>query len=774
MSHKPVPLPRRWLPPQVLGALLCAALLATLACRSRQTSVPAPPREPVVPAMSEPPPLFDFIASRPLALVYEEEALVIEAAVPDVYKFMDGGWKATLVPGARWPDGRQVALADGPVAVLRVPLLGPPGPSAMPSAAAGAMQLQLWLESAPDAARQAMTVLLNERPIATLPVEGGAGPYRVAVPAGTLVLGENRIRLFFRATGTIGDRRSAAALERVALGPPSGDREQAPRPGQAGSFSIASDARPALIATRPTRWSYLLVPPVGPTRLHLALAVGAAGGARPLHWSLGVGRDGEPMRLLRHERVEPGRWQEVLVDLSGLMPGQQRPQEAGAALRLDLALDGPGALARPRLLGGPAEGGGDVTVPTAPRRAQHVVVVAVDALRADRVRRDSGDGFARLLRRGTRLPATSVSNYPLPAHASLLTGTYPAVHGLGHDEAVLEPSLPVLAEMLGRAGFVTGLFSGSGYVSERWGLSRGFDTCRNLVREGLPARSTDVWRVARPWLEQQVRAGRRAFLYMALADPHAPYVPPPGFVPPPALRSYGGPLRGGVTAQHLLQIRQGRLRPTAQDRAYLEALYDAEVAQVAATVGELLDALEALGVADHTAVALVGTHGEELFDHGSVGHGHSLYRELTSVPWVLSLPGRVPAAQEVPVEAELVDLAPTLLHLAGAAVPDSVQGETLVPLLAGGGMPRPALSQHGDRLRSLVLGRYKLVLSSGDRAQLFDHGRDPGEQRDVAGEHPIALRALRHSFSLLHALERRWHKARMGTAASLRADAGLW
>lgn len=717
--------------------------------------------------------VYDFLANRPLAVVAEEGALIIETAAPEVWKFMDGGWKAALLAGERDQGDRLVALADGVSAMLRFPGDGI-------ASAAARDEILLWLRPAPDVPAQAATVLLNERVVANLSLAPAYRCYRVVLGgAGRVLPGENLLRLHFRAAGTLLGHRSAAAIERVAIGPagkvprPCGAEAQPfARPGRVRSFGIGGDARPALAANTATRWSYYLVPPepgAPGAGLHLSFSYGVQTAAAPALFGVSAQRDGAPAAPLWSGQGQPGQWRDADVDLGRLLAAG----DPGRALRLDLSISGPGAISAPRLVD-PAASSGPATpslarVPESPPRPEHVLLVVVDALRADRPLPSLA------ARPGVSLVAAAQGNYPLPSHASLLSATYPSVHRLLREGGTLPASLPLLPEVLHRAGFATGLFSATGYVSERFGLRRGFDAYRNLVREGQRNPSLEVWKAALPWLEAQLRAGHRTFLYLATADPHAPYTPPPDLLARTWDRPYAGPLRGAVSAEQLLRLKREKLRLQPADRAYLAALYDAEVLETDATLERILADLARLHILDRTALLIVGSHGEELFDHGSVGHGHSVYEELAAVPLFLSFPPRLAGHRTLGLLAEQVDVAPTLLHLCGAAVPETMQGESLLPLLVPAGdnrapgprMPRSGQSQHDQQLRGLRLGRYKLISAGGDRLQLYDLGSDPHERRDRAADQPIALRALRNAFSLGYAYQRRWNKQRLGDPANL-------
>jgi arylsulfatase A-like enzyme len=696
--------------------------------------------------------LLDLIANRPLAHVAVADAQLLDPGGPGFATYVDGGWKSSWELGARDGD-RRVSYLLGVAGVVRFPL---------PDAAAR----RLFFTLKPGVARQALTVFLNEKPIANLTIADGYGGYEAALPPALLRAGENTVRFHFRGAGTLDGRHSAAAFERIAVAPDGArDPGAAPRLGQ--PYGLGGDVRRALAAAAPVRFSYYLALPSGARPLALRFAYGSqmvgTAGAPAVEAVVRVTVDGAAPRELW--RAPAGAtWRSADVDLTPL---------AGDAVRLDLELrGGGGALGEPRLVdGGPPP----PPRPPAGKPADHVIVWMVDTLRADRL--DLYDAatvvktpaYDALAAAGARFASATVQgNYSLPSHTSLLTGTYPVVHKMIDDNARLSPSVALVSERFHAAGFATALFSANGYISDKWGFRRGWDAYRNFIREDLPNSATEVWKAARPWLETQVKLGRRTFMYLATVDPHVAYNPPADFLRRFWPKPYLGPVKPPQTGEQLAAIKLGRLKLGPVDKQYLEALYDAEVAQNDAALAKVIEDLGTLGLLERTAIVLVSDHGDEFFDHGSVGHGHSVYQELVDVPLILRYPPRVPAGRVVAADVEALDVAPTLLDLAGLEAPPEMQGESLLALAGGAArMPRPAMSSHGTVLRGLRLGRFKLVTSAA-RTALYDLTADRHELHDLAPTRPVALRAVRDVFALEYAHEARWRKRLWGVAGDLK------
>jgi hypothetical protein len=100
-------------------------------------------------------------------------------------------------------------------------------------------------------------------------------------------------------------------------------------------------------------------------------------------------------------------------------------------------------------------------------------------------------------------------------------------------------------------------------------------------------------------------------------------------------------------------------------------------------LGRLLARLDALGAADRTLVIVVADHGDEFFEHGSLGHRQTVFDEVLRIPMLLRLPGTLPAGTVVRGPVSLADIFPTVLELLGLPAAD-VGGTSLVPLVRGG------------------------------------------------------------------------------------------
>lgn len=382
-------------------------------------------------------------------------------------------------------------------------------------------------------------------------------------------------------------------------------------------------------------------------------------------------------------------------------------------------------------------------------RPTNLMVVLIDTLRADklgpydpdtRVRTPGLDAFVRNATTFAR--AHSQENWTKPSVATLLSGLMPWEHTATQHESVVPRAVEMLPELLKAQGFQTGSFIANGYVSDRFGFDQGWDSYRNYIREGRRTHAEYVAGDVLAWLDRR-DTDKPFFLYVHTIDPHVPYRPPDE-----DLALYGDPNYRGVvdfSRDHTLleNVKRGRVRMNDRDRAHLEALYDGEITYHDRHFRSILDGLDRRGVGESTMVVITSDHGEELFDHGSVGHGHSVYEELLHVPLFVKLPGATP--RRIDRSVGLVDVMPTILEAFGLPIPGNLAGKSFLDELRGGGrgLQRGTVSAFMDHWRTLNVGRWKLVERPGRAPALYDLDRDPDEANDLSEQRPLVRRWLR-------------------------------
>jgi arylsulfatase A-like enzyme len=385
---------------------------------------------------------------------------------------------------------------------------------------------------------------------------------------------------------------------------------------------------------------------------------------------------------------------------------------------------------------------------------QRIVLISIDTLRADHLGcygygRPTSPGIDALARDGVVFEDVSApSPWTLPSHASLLTGLYPSRHGLKAHDRYLPSTVPTLAALLGRAGFVTAGVVNSYYLGPRFGLDRGFQEflyVEEVADQVEP--STRITEQAIAWLRQH--RDRRLFLFIHYYDVHSDYRSRPlyeeQFVTP-----YEG-TANGTTAQ-LMAYREGRVRLEGKDAAHLVDLYDAGVRQMDDELQRLVSFLREEKLLDGTLLVLTSDHGEEFLERGGVLHGRTQFQEVMRVPLLIRGPG-LPAGRREEAPASLLDVMPTLFGLLEIEAPPTLDGEDLAPAWRGqaGRLGERYLFGEADhnnaepditravRHRSFKLHFNRLT----GRRELFDLGRDPGERVDRSAREPAVTADLR-------------------------------
>jgi arylsulfatase A-like enzyme len=323
-----------------------------------------------------------------------------------------------------------------------------------------------------------------------------------------------------------------------------------------------------------------------------------------------------------------------------------------------------------------------------------VLVISLDTLRADRLgcyghARDTSPFIDELASRGV-LFEQLISQFPstMTSHMSIFTGLYPREHAVFAPRGKLAKAIPTLPEVFQRAGFRTGGFTESGQMRGKHGFARGFDVFDDRAR----GRFDDIERTLGRGLEflRSLERDERYFLFLHSYAIHTPYEPPPPYVT--MYWSAAPPNVFAPTGRNFLNLNSRKLTVEPAGVEYFKALYDGTIRYVDDLLRQFFGELEALGLAEDLTVILTSDHGEEFLEHGQLAHAQ-VYPETLHVPLIVVHPG-LPAARRVSSLVETVDLAPTLIELAGLTPPE-MSGRSLHPWLTGA-TPTPRGHAYAD------------------------------------------------------------------------------
>ncbi len=417
----------------------------------------------------------------------------------------------------------------------------------------------------------------------------------------------------------------------------------------------------------------------------------------------------------------------------------------------------------------------------------NVVLISIDALRADRLsaygyERETTPVLDQLAADGVLyLNALSPSNWTLPGHASMLTGTFPRRHGAHIFEAEvmslakdsfqavaeaygggpsvmpLQPGNTTLAKALSDAGYTTAaVVANSAYLNHVFGLDQGFDfydarprllwshkpvfdnalrlfpyTYCSFVK---PYRlAADVNSTVFRWIEPN--AQNPFFLFINYMEPHSPYCAPSSY-------DTRFPGRETFLDTDLPITRAESLSP--EESKHFRSLYDGEISYVDYEIGVLFDRLKNLGVYDNSLIIVTADHGEYFGEHGLWMHGVGAYEEVYRVPLIVKYPRSAERKRE-DGWVQTIDIFPTVLEVLGLPVPNNIQGQVLGranhPLLVEQYWDWQLLKHSGHQ--ALYEYPWKLVLYSDGATELFNMADDPHEGNDLSSERPDKVEEIR-------------------------------
>ena len=372
----------------------------------------------------------------------------------------------------------------------------------------------------------------------------------------------------------------------------------------------------------------------------------------------------------------------------------------------------------------------------------NIIFVLIDTLRADHLPSYGFSGTStpaldRIAREGVLFERViAPSSFTKTSMASIFTSRDPDRHGVRRNEDVLPSGLVTLAEALSTAGYQTLGINTNPWLYPHFGFHAGFDVYENSFfgdGDSVSARGVELAAAAR----------RPFFLYLHYMDAHAPYRP--------SARFYDeAPLHAGsdreIPNDHVEYLyRKKNLNTPAASRRVAE-LYAAEIQAVDAAVGILFDGLAARGLLEDSIVVVTSDHGESFREHGTTEHGWNFYPEVYEVPLLFRAPQRIARGRRLTNQVRSIDIAPTLLRLAGLPVPPTFEGSALLPMEEGTLEDRTAVGAIG--LHETIPDLDFVAVVSPDHLyirerrhgteEFYDLRKDPGAQQNLGPGHDRA------------------------------------
>ena len=364
----------------------------------------------------------------------------------------------------------------------------------------------------------------------------------------------------------------------------------------------------------------------------------------------------------------------------------------------------------------------------------HLVLIVVDTLRADWTTpygdaRGTSPELARWASRGVVFEQVRAqSSWTKMSMASVFTGLWPSRHGLSEARDALGEDAVTVTELLRDAGYDTYAVQCNGWLDQSFGFHQGFE--RYLFPRGAGARGveqTQIWPHADRVVEEAGRLiddhdpSRPLFLYLHFMDVHE-------YAAPPEFKTFGGDNEG----------------------AYLAAIRWEDDA-----LTRVREKLDDAGLLDDAVIVFASDHGEAFGENGKVGHARNVLTATLQTPILLRLPFAVEPVR-VPAHVRNIDLAPTLLELAGIPAPAHLDGVSLLPLATGAEEPRDRISfaalgaplyPDASVQASVTDGRWtyarNLPPGPSNEEFLFDRSIDPAENVNLVELEPAVAERMR-------------------------------
>ncbi|MCX5796105.1 MAG: sulfatase [Elusimicrobia bacterium] len=409
-----------------------------------------------------------------------------------------------------------------------------------------------------------------------------------------------------------------------------------------------------------------------------------------------------------------------------------------------------------------------------PAQPLNVLIIGADTLRADHLslhgyKYPTSPNIDRLAARGVVFDRTfSQGSYTLSSFASLFTSRYAEQHHAVSKFTAISDSETMLAEVFHKAGYRTAGFTGGPNLALQYGFGKGFDT---YLSGDLPRQMDAYIPLALKWIQKD--RAKPFFLFLQPQDVHPPFdvleLPEserdrwdPGDHEQTErfmgtfyfFKAFNGDSYSGNKPEPSDWLRK-EIEAAAKDprtRRHMASIYDDRVAHLDASLGRFFAELERLGVMENTVVVLMSDHGTLFGEGGKFAHGinMSTHDGIFHVVLAVWAPGLAP--RRVSSLVELVDVAPTLLELAGLPKPGPFEGRSLLPLMRGQedvperpvfGAATATWNESGAIKHYVRDSRWKLVSEEpGGKTSLYDLAADAEETKDVSATHPDEAKRL--------------------------------
>ena len=407
----------------------------------------------------------------------------------------------------------------------------------------------------------------------------------------------------------------------------------------------------------------------------------------------------------------------------------------------------------------------------------NIILISIDSLRQDRLAcygydKPTSANIDMIAHQGV-IFINSFAQYPstLPSHMSIMTSLPPFIHDVIIIKDVLDINRKTLAEILNNNGYTCIAFvdgKRQSLIGGSRGFSRGFDWyghypenttifsrllpirfvlgIKIILNKYFPEHGNGITNNVISWLHRNRRYP--FFLFIHYYSVHAQPVGIPYWRYPPFDKKL---VNFPIIPEHFIIDRVSGARFLSkilqsprlenfihEDLQVLEQLYDCGIAYVDSQIGRLYKELINLNLLNTTAIFITSDHGEEFMEHGRLSHSQD-YVECLKVPLIVSLPNYQSQSNKIFSNVQGIDLAPTILELAGIKAPLEMMGTSLMAEIRGYSLPeRVIMSTCG---KAMHYKNYSLLLKENN-IEVYNLNDDPKQKNDLSRSDPDLLAEL--------------------------------
>ena len=402
----------------------------------------------------------------------------------------------------------------------------------------------------------------------------------------------------------------------------------------------------------------------------------------------------------------------------------------------------------------------------------NILLFTIDACRPDHFScygysRNTTPNIDKLAKEGALFTnAFSQSAWTTPGMISIFTSLYPPTHDVDAKGKTLKDNVLTLPKVLKGNGYTVPVLPKFVDISNYWHL--GFDVVDKEQVQG--AEGEDLLKLL------EVYKDKRFFIWYHHHVLHLPYNPPNPYDEIFRKDIVNGTSTDSAAISIVKRqsiIKNGSVNFNDMDKKVAVALYDGQLRQLDDYIGQLMKKMEEWGMLDNTLVFITSDHGEELFEHGFIGHASTslnakLYDEIIHIPLIIWWPKKI-KHRVVDELVQQIDVMPTILDILGLPIPEGVQGYSLVPSIQGkpANNLRPVFCEtilggyqstkemEDIKLRCVRTKEWKLIYTNtltsnvssegtgNGKYELYNFSSDLNEERNVFENHPEVAKELK-------------------------------